>query len=198
MSFTAIFGGTFNPLHIGHYEILSALEKDDEIAEIFLMPDNIPPHKVCDFLADDNTRISMCQLAANDFSKAVICLVEFERDGKSYSYDTVTELKEKYPDKNFAFVCGGDMLVSFDKWYRYEELGKLVTIIAFRRSDTDNTLFDSKVKEFRKKGFNIKVMEKTITSVSSSEIRSDFKKAKELLPERIYEFLNERGVYSGK
>ena len=198
MSFTAIFGGTFNPIHIGHYEILQALENDDEITEIFLMPDNVPPHKVCDFLADDDTRIEMCRITGKDFKKVKLCLIEFERSGKSYTYDTVALLKERYPHKDFALVCGGDMLVTFDKWYRYEELGRLVTIIAFRRSDTDNTLFDSKVKEFMEKGFNIKVMEKTITSVSSSEIRSDFKKAKKLLPERIYDFLNERGVYGGE
>lgn len=198
MSLTAIFGGTFNPLHIGHYEILKALQKDSEISEIFLMPDSIPPHKVCDFLADDETRIEMCRIAAKDFSKVELCLIEFEREGKSYSYDTVTELKRRYPDKNFAFVCGGDMLVTFDKWYRYEELGKMVTIIAFRRSDTDNILFDAKVKEFSEMGMNIKVMNGVITSVSSSGIRKEFKTAERLLPKEIFDLLRKRGVYDGK
>ena len=70
MAFTAIFGGTFNPLHIGHYEMLSVLEKDSSIEKIFLMPDRIPPHKICDFLAEDSIRIEMCRLAAEDFRKA--------------------------------------------------------------------------------------------------------------------------------
>lgn len=198
MSLTAVFGGTFNPFHIGHYEILMALENDSEIDEIFLMPDNLPPHKVCDFLADDETRIEMCSIAAKDFKKVNLCLIEFERNGRSYTYDTIIKLKSRYPNKNFAFVCGGDMLVSFDKWYRYEELLKMIPFIAFRRSDTDDKLFDACVKKLTEKGMKIKVMEEIIPCVSSSRIRNDFNKAKEFIPKNVFEFLIERGVYNGE
>ena len=133
MGLTAIFGGTFNPFHIGHYAMLKALQNDSTIDEIWIMPDKIPPHKVCDFLANDNDRIEMCKIVAKDFSKASLCLVEFEREGKSYSYDTVIYLKEKYPQKDFVFVVGGDMLISFETWYRAEELMKLIPFIAFKR-----------------------------------------------------------------
>ena len=195
MGYTAIFGGTFNPLHIGHYEILSALQNDSDVDEIFLMPDKIPPHKVCDFLADDQTRIEMCKIAVTDFSKAKVCLIEFERQGKSYSYDTVIELKAKYPDKNFAFVCGGDMLVTFDLWYKYKELIKLIPFIAFRRSDTDIALFDEKAEYFRRMGMKLKIMDQIITNIASSKIRIDFNNSKEFIPEKIFDFLKDRGIY---
>ena len=139
MALTAIFGGTFNPFHIGHYAMLKALQNDRKIDEIWIMPDKIPPHKVCDFLANDNDRIEMCKIVAKDFSKASLCLVEFEREGKSYSYDTVIHLKEMYPQKDFAFVVGGDMHVSFETWYHAEELMKLIAFIAFKRNDIDDT-----------------------------------------------------------
>ncbi len=197
MAFTAIFGGTFNPFHIGHYEMLTALEKDDRIDKIFVMPDKIPPHKVCDFMAEDSARIEMCRIACSDFSKAELCLIEFEREGKSYSYDTVIELKAKYPHENFIFVCGGDMLVTFQRWYRYEELMKELPFMAFRRSDVDNTLFDRYVKLLSDKGMKIIVKEEIISAVSSTEIRNDFKRAKELLPKKIFEFLKQGGVYNG-
>lgn len=195
MSYTAIFGGTFNPFHIGHLQILEELQKDEKIDEIFVLPAKLPPHKSCDFLADDNIRIEMCQIAANNFSKAKVCLVEFEREGKSYTFDTINVLKELYPEKRFAFVCGGDMLVYFDKWYKYEELIKLMDFIAFRRTDTDDKLFDSYVEKFKKMGMNIWVNETRIKGVSSTEVRNDFKKAKELLPKNIFEYLNSKGVY---
>ena len=195
MGFTAIFGGTFNPFHIGHYEMLSALQKDEKIDKILIMPDRIPPHKVCDYIANDETRIEMCQIAAKDFSKAEVCLIEFERTGKSYTYDTVLLLKEKFPNEEFIFVCGGDMLVYFPKWYKFEELMKLIPFIAFRRSDTDNTLFDDSVISFKNMGMKIIVKEEIITSISSSEIRKDFYSNKGLLPEKIYKFLVSRGEY---
>ena len=195
MAFTAIFGGTFNPLHIGHYEMLRALENDSSIEKIFLMPDRIPPHKICDFLAEDSIRIEMCRLAAEDFSKAELCLIEFEREGKSYSYDTVLTLKEKYPDENFIFVCGGDMLVTFDRWYKYEELMKEIPFIAFRRSDVDDNLFDNAAKLLSNKGMRLTVKNEVIPCVSSTEIRNNFKAAKKLLPQKIFSFLVERGVY---
>lgn len=196
MSYTAIFGGTFNPFHIGHFEILKELQNDTDIDEIFILPAKLPPHKSCSFLADDSIRIEMCKLAAKDFSKADVCLMEFQREGKSYTFDTITLLKEKYPNKKFAFVCGGDMLVYFDKWYRYEELMKLMEFIAFRRTDTDDSDFDESVKKFKKMGMNIRVVEKRITAVSSTQIRNNFSASKELLPKNIFEFLNSKGVYS--
>lgn len=196
MGYTAVFGGTFNPLHIGHYEILKALQNEPQIDEIFIMPDRLPPHKKCDFLADDDVRIKMCDIAAKDFSKAKVCLVEFEREGKSYSYDTMKILKAKYPEKSFAFVMGGDMLATFDLWYKYEELLSLVSFIAFKRSDTDNKIFDEKAEQFKKMGMKIKIMEAKIPDVASSRLRSDFKVAKKLIPEKIFEFLTEKGIYS--
>ncbi len=195
MAFTAIFGGTFNPFHIGHLEMLKVLDADPSIEKIFLMPDKIPPHKVCDFIAEDEVRIEMCRLICEDFAKAELCLIEFEREGKSYSYDTVLELKKRYRQKDFVFVCGGDMLVTFHQWYKYEELMTQLPFIAFRRSDTDNELFDSRVKKLAEKGMKIIVKQEIIPAVSSTEIRGDFKAAKKLLPEKIYNFLVERGVY---
>ena len=195
MPITAIFGGTFNPLHIGHYQMLEALQNKEDVGKIFIMPDKIPPHKSCDLLANDDIRIEMCNIAASDFSKAEVCLIEFEREGKSYTYDTFKLLKEKYPNENFAFVCGGDMLVSFDRWYNYEYLMKNLPFIVFKRTDTDEEKFNDSVKRFSEMGMNITVMNKKIASVSSTQIRGCFLNAKKILPERIYNFLLEKDIY---
>lgn len=195
MEYTAIFGGTFNPPHIGHYQMLSSLNKSPDIEEIWLMPDRIPPHKVCDFLACDEDRIEMCRLLVSDFPKTRLCLAEFEREGKSYTYDTVTEFLKKYPQKDFTFVCGGDMLISFDKWYRYEELLKMLPFTVFRRTDTDNAEFDRKAVEFSEMGMKITVMSEVITAVSSSYIRNNFDKARALVPEKIYEYIKAGRIY---
>ena len=104
MGFTALFGGTFNPFHNGHYEMLKALQNDSNIDEIWLMPDRIPPHKDCDYLPSDSDRISMCELVAKEFSKASVSTVEFEREGRSYSYDTVVEIHKEIIKSNVEGV----------------------------------------------------------------------------------------------
>lgn len=191
----AIFGGTFNPLHIGHYQMLKALNECKDIDKIFLMPDKIPPHKVCDFMASDEERIEMCRIAAKDFNKCELCLIEFEREGKSYTYDTVKLLKEKFRDLEFYFVCGGDMLVYFDKWYRFKDLMKELGFIVFKRSDTDITEFNACVEKFTEMGMNINLMEETISNISSTEIRGDKSKAQKYLPQKIYEYILEKSIY---
>lgn len=198
MAFTALFGGTFNPFHTGHYEMLRALHNADFVEKVLIVPDRIPPHKTCDFLANDEDRIALCRLAAEDFPKAQVCLIEFEREGKSYSFDTVTLLKARFPQTEFAFVCGGDMLVTLDKWYRYQELIKLIPFIVFRRSDIDNTLFDKCVERFRGMGAEIRVMAEVIPAVSSSYIREHFEISKNMLPPKIYDYLADKGIYNAK
>lgn len=194
MGFTALFGGTFNPFHNGHYEMLRALQDDDNIEEIWLMPDKIPPHKDCDYLPNDSDRISMCELIAKEFSKASVSSVEFEREGRSYSYDTVVELKKKYTDKNFIFVCGGDMFVYFPKWYRYLDLMKLIPFYVFTRVGTADSEFNACVKEFENLGMKIFLNSTPIPNISSTEFRST--KDSSLLPKKIYSYIAKRGLYS--
>ncbi len=194
MGYVAIFGGTFNPFHIGHYEMLEALQNDQSIDEIWVMPDRIPPHKECDFLASDDDRIEMCRIASKDFNKAKLCLVEFEREGKSYTYDTVVYLKKKYPQNKFLFVCGADMLVYFDKWYKFEELMKLLPFTVFKRTSTDNEEFENSVKTFSSMGMEISVKDEIISNVSSTQFRKE--NLREILPENIYNYIKERGIYN--
>lgn len=195
---TAIFGGTFNPLHNGHYEMLKALNNDPVIEKILLMPDRLPPHKTAEFLVDDETRIEMCRIAAKDFSKCELCLIEFERNGKSYTYDTVKLLQKKYHETDFAFVCGGDMLVYFDKWWRHKELMEMLPFIVFKRTDTEDSEFYSCISKFTEQGMRIILKEDKIPQVSSTELRNNFSLGEKLLPPEIFKFLKERGVYGAK
>ena len=194
MGFTAIFGGTFNPFHKGHYEMLEALQNDGKIDEIWIMPDRIPPHKVCVFLAKDSDRIKMCEIAASEFSKASVCLIEFEREGKSYTYDTVLELSKLYPDKKFIFVCGGDMFVYFPKWYRYEDLMRLLPFYVFSRVGTSKAEFQECIEKFANMGMEIVLNNTEISDISSTAFRNT--PSPELLPPKIYEYIKERGIYN--
>lgn len=191
MSVVALFGGTFNPFHIGHYEMLSALCRAPFTEKVLVMPDSIPPHKVCDYMASDEDRIEMCRIACEDFDKAELCLVEFEREGKSYTVDTVKRLKSDNPDKSFAVVCGGDMIATLDTWDRWQELFSLTSFIAFRREGIEG--FEESICKMRRLGADITVIDADITEISSSELRQNMSYG--LLPDKIAEFVKKRGVY---
>ncbi len=194
MGYTAIFGGTFNPFHLGHYEMLKVLNEDETIDEVWLMPDKIPPHKECDYLASDADRIGMCALIADEFSKTKLCLIEFQREGKSYTYDTIVELQNTYRDKKFIFICGGDMFVYFDKWYRYEDLMKLLPFYVFKRASTDSLEFNTCLEKFSKMGMKIVLNETEIPKISSTDFRKNG--IAELVPKKIYDYIRIKGIYN--
>ncbi|MBQ8304446.1 MAG: nicotinate-nicotinamide nucleotide adenylyltransferase, partial [Clostridia bacterium] len=89
----ALFGGTFNPFHNAHFEMLEAVVKSNLADEILLVPTKLPPHKECDFLADETHRLKMCALAAQHFANVTACDMELKMQGKSYTFNTVSELK---------------------------------------------------------------------------------------------------------
>ena len=188
----AIFGGTFNPFHIGHYQILETLCETEWIDKVLVMPDKLPPHKDCDFLASDNDRINMCKIVCEDFHKAEPCLIEFEREGRSYSIDTVLLLKSLYPNDSFYFVCGGDMIATLDRWRSWQELIKVTAFIAFSRSGMSD--FENHVERMRKLGARIHIIDREITEISSSSLRQ--KLNREMLPEKVYSYIIKRNIYN--
>mgnify|MGYP003300654899 CR=1 FL=1 len=192
MANIAIFGGTFNPFHIGHYEMLSSLCNLEHIDKVLVMPDKIPPHKDFDNVVDDIHRQNMCALVCDDFSKAELCLIEFEREGKSYTVDTIKLLKEKHPQDNFFVAIGGDMLSTLDTWYNWKELITLTSFIAFKREGLDD--FDSVFKRIKHCGADIIVIENKITNISSTKLRKRIDKS--LLPKKVYDYIIEKGIYN--
>ncbi|MCQ2478553.1 MAG: nicotinate (nicotinamide) nucleotide adenylyltransferase [Clostridia bacterium] len=188
----ALFGGTFNPFHIGHYEMLSEICKLDYIDKVLVLPTKIPPHKVLDTVVSDEDRINMCELACFDFDKAQLCLAEFEREGKSYTADTVKQLKTVYPNAEFYIAIGGDMANTLTSWYDTEYLFKNASFLAFCRSD--EKIFNESISDLKAQNVNITVIDKKIPDVSSSKLRK--KLNKKLLPERIYDYITEKGLYN--
>ncbi|MBR3591391.1 MAG: nicotinate (nicotinamide) nucleotide adenylyltransferase [Clostridia bacterium] len=192
MANIAIFGGTFNPFHIGHYEMLSSLCNLEHIDKVLVMPDKIPPHKDFDNVVDDIHRQNMCALVCDDFSKAELCLIEFEREGKSYTVDTIKLLKKKHPQDNFFVAIGGDMLSTLDTWYNWKKLITLTSFIAFKREGLDD--FDSAFKRIKHCGADIIVIENKITNISSTKLRKRIDKS--LLPKKVYDYIIEKGIYN--
>ncbi len=134
-----IFGGTFNPPHLGHKHLAEEIKEKARLDKIIIIPANTPPHKVSKDLADGVHRIKMCELL---FSEPFyeISDIELKRQGKSYTVDTVAELKKLYPEDELFLIIGADMLMSFDRWYRYEDILADVKLCVSVRDDEVKTM----------------------------------------------------------
>lgn len=133
-----IFGGTFNPPHLGHKHLAEQIKFKASLDKIIIIPANTPPHKVSKDLADGVHRVKMCELLfSEDYYE--ISDIELKREGKSYTVDTVTELKKLYPCDELFLIIGADMLMSFDRWYRYEDILSAVKLCVTARDDEVKT-----------------------------------------------------------
>ena len=121
--------------------------------------------------------------------------------GKSYTYDTLTELKKIYPLSNFYLIIGADQLFNFDKWYKYKEILSLVTLCTSAReyeSEKAEMLdFANSLDALDKNKFFI--LKTPVLKVSSSEVREKIKRGEDvssLLPKKVYNYIRERGLYN--
>ncbi len=190
----ALFGGTFNPIHSGHVEMASKVLELPQIEKLIIMPTYQPPHKDAPELVSGEHRLNMCRIALCGLDNVEFSALELERKGKSYTYNTVCELNSVF-DKRIALVCGGDMITTFNGWYRYRDILTLADIIAFRRVGVDNTEFDNAVESLRTEGGNISVINLEISNISSSEVRNG---RMDMVPDEVFEYIKNNGLYGVK
>ncbi|MCF7916144.1 MAG: nicotinate-nucleotide adenylyltransferase [Candidatus Omnitrophica bacterium] len=181
-----ILGGTFNPPHIGHLILAQEVLEQFSLDKIFFIPTNNPPHKRNKQL-DSKQRFLMTKLAVSGNSKFHVLDLELKRKGKSYTVDTIAELKNKYPKDKFYLIIGSDLAKNFKSWRNPEKIKKMVTVIVAKRRGSS---FRSS-KEFKQ-------VDITQIELSSSQIRARIKKEKTikyLVPEAIENYINKNNIY---
>lgn len=194
-----IYGGTFNPPHIGHVKALESFSQALCLDEIIVIPDFLPPHKQHDGIAGAEDRLKMCELAFSHVPNVTVSDIEIKRGGKSYTYQTLEALTGD--DRELYLLVGTDMFTTLSKWVRSDIIFALATICLVRRErDSENTeKIKSKLKEY-KDVFGAKVIEipHEVLESSSTEARElDFQSesALELIPQKVLEYINEAGLY---
>ena len=195
----AIYGGSFNPPHLGHAEAARTVCEELKPDIFFIIPDNIPPHKE----PDENSptaaqRLELYRLAFADIPGVVVSDIETSRVGKSYSADTVRLLRERYPEDEFTLVVGTDMLLCFDEWYQFEYLLSECRLAVLPRDDFHDRELEEKIRELRTEhGARITLLTHTPLEMSSSEIRERLKLRLRagLLDDRVYSLIIREGWY---
>lgn len=201
MNTVVIFGGTFNPIHSGHTKILNKLCELDFVCKIILVPTKIPPHKQVSYLADKEHRLEMCRLASKSLSKVEVCDIELLREGKSYTVDTVLEMKKRYQGFRIAITVGADMLVTFDEWKDYMTIINNADIITFFREGVQREYYDSWIEKLAALGANIISIDEPIPGISSTDVRNKLasgEPADGLLDAPVCGYIQEHGLYGDR
>lgn len=194
-----IYGGTFAPVHNGHVEAAKAFMEQMKLDYLFIIPSYMPPHKQIDVADDPLLRLKMCELAFEGIDGIVISDVEIKRGGKSYTYDTVKELMR--PDTRLFLLLGTDMVLTFDEWYRFEDIFKMCYPVYVRREKDPlitNRIVSKITEYYEKYGVMIRRIVTEPTVISSTEVREAVRNGKDIsgmVPKNVAEFISERGLY---
>lgn len=131
----AIYGGSFNPVHNEHINIVRAAKECLGLDKIIIVPTHITPDKSYSLVARPRERLKMCSLAFGGIEGAEVSDYEIKRGGVSYSYVTCRHFRKLYPEDELYFIIGADMLEKFHLWRKPEEILKCVTLAVCARED---------------------------------------------------------------
>ena len=194
-----IFGGTFNPPHIGHIEAAKAFVLEADLDELLIIPAFIPPHKEYLSSVGCDERLEMCRLAFSDIEKTKISDIEIARGGKSYTYLTLEDLAGD--DRELYLLVGTDMILTMDEWKKPEIIFKLADICYVRREcDPSASVHIERKLMLYRDSFCARIHEikNDVTEISSSELRAVLSSGRDVsgyLTPSVEEFIKARGLY---
>ncbi len=204
MKKVGIFGGTFNPIHSGHVKAALGFIEAAGLDRLIVIPDKIPPHKIIVGEDHPEIRFHMTKLAFDEVDtdgKITVSDMEIRREGKSFSYYTLKELTEADVGELYLY-CGTDMLLTFDKWFRFEDILSMCTLAYAGREVQSEELrekVEQKIRLLREEyGARILVIPLDPIETSSSEVRDmieNGRDASRLLPSAVYEYIKENDLY---
>lgn len=190
-----VFGGTFNPPHMGHSRLVERIRQTVSLDRLLVIPTFLPPHKVSNDLASGEDRLAMCRLAFPGWCE--VSDYEIRRGGKSYTVDTVTALKEAFPQDELVLLIGSDMLQTFEQWYRYEDILKLCTVCVTSRCENGADIAEEKTPAVFER-YPLLRSSLTPFEVSSTQVRALVRQGLPtdgLLLPAVRAYIDERGLY---
>jgi nicotinate-nucleotide adenylyltransferase len=214
---TGLFGGTFNPIHLGHLRSAEEIRESFELGQVIFIPASYPPHKDKGDILRASQRAEMVRLAIADNPRFAFSEVELRRPGKSYSVETITHFRQQFgPDTELYFILGLDAFLEINTWKESAALFGLCHFIVmtrpgFEKNFTPEHLPVEMAKEFcydfqrggyaHRSGFFVFPKEITALDISSTQIRQNIRKhhsIKYLLPEPVEAFIYQNKLYRTK
>ncbi len=196
-----VFGGTFNPPHIGH--LLLATEAKDlaELDKIMFMPCANPPHKPNLRIPDGEHRLKMVELSIEDNPDFEVSDMEVQAGGKSYTAKTLERLQQMYPDDTLCFIVGADSLCEMESWFCPSEIFKRAELVVACRGGMKEAELNVAI-DFYKQKYNARIrkIDMNIIEMSSSDIRKRIQTGKSvryMMTDKTIEYIRQTGIYEG-
>ena len=196
MGAVALYGGSFDPIHIGHLITAANAVDTFNLDKLIFVPSHITPLKDRKLLATDKQRYDMTNISICGNSKFEVSDYEITKEGVSYTYNTVKYFREIYENEKIYFIVGTDRAKDLKKWYNIEELAKMVTFIFVAR-DNENLETTVKSDDFYK-NISYEIMVSPIIEISSSLIRNNIKNNKNIdymVTQQCKSYIEELNLY---
>lgn len=201
--FTAIFGGTFDPIHNAHIALANEVIERDLADEVMFVPAAKPPHKLDKKITPAENRLEMIKLVLEDNPAFAVSDYEIINKKKtSYTVNTLRALQAAYPERRFKLIVGMDNFRDMDSWYNYQEIIDNFELIVFTRPGTIKPSFGQIQEKFGSKAVN-QLIESIIDDInidiSSTNIRkllNEGQELTELVPHKVAQYIQENGLYT--
>lgn len=183
-----ILGGTFNPVHLGHIRLAEGALDKLFLDKLVFIPAYMPPHKPGEGMISPEDRYRMVELAVEGLANIEVSDIEMRVKEKSYSINTVKKLKDIYGDHEIYFIAGSDYADELDTWKEIDSLKKLCSFVIATRPGY----------KLESPPENTRSIEIATPDISSTNIRKRIRAArefKELVPEKVYGYIKDRGLY---
>lgn len=194
-----ILGGTFNPIHSGHIEIAQKARQAMQLDQVMLLPDGEPPHKKAE-LESKAARLNMTVLGAYGSEGLYVSDMEIRREGTTYTFDTLTELKKQDAEREIYFFIGGDTVDKLPTWHNASQLCELCRMLVVPRPGIDIDALRRTARAVKEKiGLTVEIADCTGPEISSTELRNALAEnrpeAETLLPGYTYTYIRMHGLY---
>lgn len=193
-----IFGGSFNPIHYGHLMICEYIKEEMGLDKVIFIPTGNPPHKDLELSAKD--RYEMVRLAISPNPDFEISDIETTRVKKSYTVDTIRELKKIYKEEKLYFLIGLDSLFQLKTWMKIGDLShEIEFVVALRPGYLDKEEVNKEI-DFLRENFGTKVnlIKTPLYEISSTDLRDRIREGKSLrylIPKKVLDYIEESGFY---
>lgn len=200
MSKIGIMGGTFNPIHFAHLILAESAYEQFSLDKIIFMPSKNPPHKSHDEIVSDELRSNMIQLAIEGNPHFEFSGLELNREGTTYTYETIEELTKEYPNNEYYFILGADSLFDFEKWKNPVRILELTNIVAAGRDHLSENKLKKQIEYLSEKyNANIYLLKTPNMDISSQMLRKKVKIGETIryyLPDVVEQYIIEHKLYS--